>query len=268
MLKFQITLIAILIGCIAFVACDRVQKVLEPVMSDTEMMDTGDMTGMMDMVMDMMAHRSWASVALPVPPTEVTKPSESGAAHGTGTRTVYFNEAAAMANNAGTAYLAGSMIIKESMDPTNTFVAQVSTMTKTDDPMYADHGGWMYGVTGMPVASAEDLTMLNQLTVEMAGGCHSCHVKAGEGNDFVFVKLSMADGGMDGDGADGMDDDVADGMKDEDMTCTCPAVTDKMDDGGTDGMDDGGTDGNGGGTDGNGGGTDGNGGGTDGNGAA
>ncbi len=198
MLKYQITLIAVLIGCVAFVACDRAQQVLEPVMPDPEpeMMDTGDMTGMMDMVMDMMAHKSWMSVDLPVPPTEVTKPSESGGAHGTGTRTVYFNEAAAMANNAGTDYPAGSMIIKESMDPTNTFVAQVSTMTKTDDPMYADHGGWMYGVTGHPVAAAEDLTMPNQLTVEMAGGCHSCHVKAGEGNYSVFVKLSMTtDGG-------------------------------------------------------------------------
>ena len=252
MLKFQIALIAVLIGCMAFVACERTKDVLEPVMSDTEMMEPGmmdaeDMTSMMEMVMDMDAHKSWASVALPVPPTEVTKPSESGGAHGTGTRTVYFNEAAAMANNAGTAYPAGSMIIKESMDPTNTFVAQISTMTKTDDPMYADHGGWMYGVTGMPVASAEELMMPNQLTVEMAGGCHGCHVKAGEGNYSVFVSLSMTDDGgtgMDG-GTDGMGDGQTDGMGDGQTDGMGDSQTDGMGDGQTDGMGDGQTDGNG-----------------------
>ena len=48
-----------------------------------------------------------------------------------GSRTVYFNEAGAMANKAGTAYPAGTMILKKVMDPTETFVMQVVTMTES-----------------------------------------------------------------------------------------------------------------------------------------
>ena len=119
MLRFQIALAIILVGCIAFLSCGRMQDMLEPPADDTPT----DMT--MDMVMEMMevaAHKSWDSVTLPAPPTEVTKPAESGGAHGMGTRTVYFNEAGAMANRAGTAYPAeypaGTMIVKEAMDVT------------------------------------------------------------------------------------------------------------------------------------------------------
>ena len=41
MLKVQIALIAILIAAVAFVSCERMQKMLEPAADD--MMDTGDM---------------------------------------------------------------------------------------------------------------------------------------------------------------------------------------------------------------------------------
>ena len=60
------------------------------------------------------------------PPAEVTKPSESGGAHGMGTRTVYFNEAGAMANKDATMtmYPVGTMIVKEIMDDTNMFVPE------------------------------------------------------------------------------------------------------------------------------------------------
>ena len=91
----------------------------------------------------------------------------------------------------GTTYPEGTMIYKDSMDPTNTFVAQISMMTKTNDPMYADLGGWKYAVTGHPVSTAEELGELNQLSVENAAGCHGCHAKAD--NDSVFVSLTSSE---------------------------------------------------------------------------
>ena len=207
MLKFQIALIAVLIGCIGFVACERTQDVLEPVMPDPEMTDTDGMVDTMEMVMEMDAHKSWEHTMLDGPWLDF----KGDVAHDLGSRTIYFNEAAAMANKAGTAYPVGAMIIKESMDATNTFVSQVSTMMKIDA---ADNDGWVYGVSGMPVSAAGDLTMPNQLTAEMGAGCHGCHANAT--NDFVFVPLSMTDGTTDDDMTD--DDMTDDDMTDDDMT--------------------------------------------------
>ncbi len=207
MLKYQITLIAVLIGCIAFVACDRAQQVLEPVMPDPEpeMMDTGDMTGMD-------GYLSWENRTLPGPWLDF-----KGDAHDLGSRTIYLNGDAAMANKAGTAYPAGSMLVKISMDTTNTFVSQISTMTKTDS---ADNSGWVYGVTGPPSATAVDMTMLNTLTSEMAAGaCVGCHANAT--NDFVFVPLTMmGDGTTDGGTTDGgtTDDGTTNGGTTDDGT--------------------------------------------------
>ena len=211
MLKFQIALIAVLIGCIGFVACERAQDLLEPVMMDPEITEMAGMD----------AHKSWEHKMIEGPWLDF----KGDDAHDLGSRTIYFNEAAAMANKAGTEYPIGAMIVKESMDATNTFVSQVSTMMKTDGMM---NNGWVYGVSGMPVSAVEDLIMPNQLTAEMAAGCHGCHANAT--NDFVFVPLSMTDG-MTGDGTtdDGM---TGDGMTDDGTT----------DDGTTDGgTTDGGT---------------------------
>lgn len=180
MLKFQITLIAILIGCMAFVACERTQDVLEDVMMDPE-----------PETMETDVYKSWENRMLDGPWLDF-----KGDAHDLGARTIYLNEAAAMANKAGMAYPVGSMIVKVSMDTTNTFVSQFSTMTKTDS---ADNGGWEYGVTGPPSATAVDMMMINTLTSEMAAGaCVGCHANAS--NDFVFVPLSMM-----------TDDDMEDG---------------------------------------------------------
>ena len=71
-------------------------------------------------------YMSWASVALPAPPAEVTNPAESGAAHGMGTRTVYINDTGVMANKDGTMYPAGTTIVKTIMDDANTFVHEES----------------------------------------------------------------------------------------------------------------------------------------------
>ena len=48
MLKFQISLIAILIGCVAFVSCERAQQIVGPVLPDENAMDPSDMTDMTD----------------------------------------------------------------------------------------------------------------------------------------------------------------------------------------------------------------------------
>ena len=179
MLKFQITLIAILICCMAFMSCNRTQDALQDVMMDPE----PDMY----MIPAAEVYRTWMSATLPAPMMTVEEAAAAmnaagtGQAHGTGVRTVYFNEAAAMANMAEGAkmYPAGSMIVKEVMDDENTMVVHVASMTKTDDPMYMDRGGWIYGVGG------------NNLAIPDSVGCDQCHAKAGAGNDYVFVPLKM-----------------------------------------------------------------------------
>lgn len=159
-------------------------------------------------------HHSWMSVELPAPMMTVEEAAAAmnaagtGQAHGTGMRTVYFNEAAAMANLAegDKMYPAGSMIIKEVMDDANTMVVHVASMIKTDDPMYMDHGGWIYGIGGNNFAVADSV------------GCDGCHGKAGEGNDYVFVSLKMDEEMMDAMTGDGMIEGDANGDNGNDGT--------------------------------------------------
>ena len=225
MLKLQIALIAILIACVAFVSCERRGGPLESVID--EMMAADDMMDMMtEMMKDMTAHKSWAHVSLPVPGAlgAAASPAETGEVHGKGSRTVYINAIGVMANKEGTEYPAGTVVVKEIMDDANTFVAKVATMMKTDDPMYADHGGWMYVKYARPSADGE-YGMVGGGSVEGSMGCAGCHAKAD--NDSVFVSLPMAemmdddmmDDGMADDGMadDMMDDDMADDMMDDDM---------------------------------------------------
>ena len=218
MLKLQVALVAILITCVAFVSCNRMQKMLDPAadapMGAEEMMAADDMT--MDMMMDMMMdmtmdmdmpmHKSWAHVTLP-------EPVGTGTAHGTGARTVYFNAAGAMANKAGTMYPAGTMIVKEIMDETNAFVMTVARMMKSDDPMYAAHNGWMYVQVNRSDATTDFMPQAGDIPGGNSMGCHGCHAKAE--NDSVFVSLPMDEDMMD---EDMMDEDMMDeDMMDEDM---------------------------------------------------
>ena len=214
MLKFRIALVTVfLICCVAFVACERGQQVLEP----SGMMDTDDAPSMdMDMMEIMMDYTSWEHVMLPAPTMTVEEaaaamnPGGTGAAHvGKTTRTAYFNEVGAMANKAGVEeYPVGTMIVKSVMDPTETFVQQVVTMTKTDDAMYADNNYWIYGATGR-ASETEELMTPQQLPITHRG-CHDCHSKAT--NDSVFVSLSTdAEGTGDGDGAGTMNGGTGDG---------------------------------------------------------
>ncbi len=235
MQKFQLGLIAMLICCVAFISCERTQKMLAPAEPVEEAMPT-DMTDMMDMMADYM---SWAKVELPAPPAEFTDAKDSGSAHGAGTRTVYINEAGAAAQAAAMeTYPVGTMIVKEIMDDTNTFVFRVATMTKTDDAMYAAHNGWMYTQSQRESADAELMLAAGDGTERGSMGCHGCHAKAS--TDSVFVKLpaemmmemtegddgdmtegdtgDMADSGADDMMADDMTGDMADDMMADDMT--------------------------------------------------
>ncbi len=201
MLKYQLTLILILIGCIAFVACDRTMDELDKVMvPEPETMEPEMMVMMAD-------YASWENRTIPGPWLDF----KGDVAHDLGARTIYFNELAAAANKDGAeVYPVGSMIVKASMDETNMFISQISTMEKTDG---TDNGGWVYGVTGPASATAVDHTMVNMLSAEMAVGasCVGCHANAT--NDFVFVPLTVADDDMNDD-SDDMNDD-SDDMNDD-----------------------------------------------------
>ncbi len=191
MLKFQISLILILIGCMAIMSCSRTHDALEDVMMDPEpeMMDD---------------YKSWEHAMLAGAVMDF-----GGEAHDLGARIIYFNEAAATANKDGTDYPVGSVIVKESMDTANTFISQISTMTKIDS---ADNDGWEYGVSGPPAATAEELMMTNQLTAEMGmQACHFCHAKAPDGKS-VFVSLKMDEEMMEGmgEGTEGMGEGTED----------------------------------------------------------
>ena len=218
MQKFQLGLIAMLICCVAFISCERTQKMLAPAEPTADTMPA-DMTDMMDMMADYM---SWAKVELPAPPAEFTDAKDSGSAHGAGTRTVYINEAGAAAQAAAMeTYPAGTMIVKEIMDDTNTFVHRVATMTKTDDEMYAAHNGWMYTQSQRESADAELMLQAGDGTEGGSMGCHGCHAKASTDSVFVKIPAEMMmemtegdDGTTDADSdAAGDTGDMTDGME-------------------------------------------------------
>lgn len=167
MLKFQIIMITILISCVAFTACERMQSDLNIGVPDPEPDNIG-------MIVETDAHKAWDHRVLE---------EAEGPGHGENPRTVYFNEFAAMANNEGTAYPAGSMIVKEVMNDDNTDVMAVVTMMKTEDTAHADHDGWVYGVGS------------NEVDADTAASCDGCHTKAPTGNR-VFVSLNPPDNGQ------------------------------------------------------------------------
>ena len=199
MLKFQMGLIALLIGCVALISCDQLQELLTPatpeddMVTDDGIMPTDDTMVTDDMVMDdtmtddgMMTedttetYTSWLSATLP---TAIG----SGAVHGQNARTIYINDVGVMALQGGmTTFPAGTIVYKDIMDATNTSVALVEKMEKSDDLMYADTNGWLYNDKGSQA------------------GCHGCHATAGvdpiPGMDSVFtvqaLMASLAAAGM------------------------------------------------------------------------
>ena len=207
MLKIQMALIALLIGCLTFTSCDRIPPLVTPEMPAEEMMPEEMMPEEMmpeemmpeemmpeemmpeEMMPEemMAAYTSWLSGTLPTP-------VGTGAIHGQGARTVYINDVGAMALQDGMAtFPAGTMVVKDIMNDDNTAIAKTESMTKSDDPMYADTDGWLYNGMGSQA------------------GCHDCHALAGTdgkpGMDAVFTtQLLMASMAGMGDMDDDMDD--------------------------------------------------------------
>ena len=127
--------------------------------------------GMMAEDDTMADYTSWLSATLP---TAIG----SGAAHTQNPRTIYINDVGVMALQAGaTTFPAGTIVYKDIMDATNTSVALVERMEKTDDSMYATENGWLYN---------EGATQ---------AGCHGCHSTAGvdpiPGMDSVFTVQAL-----------------------------------------------------------------------------
>ncbi len=190
--KSKSILIAILIACVTFTSCERIQQIVTPAVS-TET----DTTLMPDPAMDeaLAAYKSWRyAQPLPAPPATFTEAKDSGSAHGAGERTVYldgidhqFFYAVPAAIEAGTPVIfpAGLTAVKEIMDDTNSFVWRVAVMKKTDDPMYADHHGWMYVQYQRDSEADQFVAKAGDGTEKGSMGCHGCHAKAA--HDSVFV---------------------------------------------------------------------------------
>ena len=183
MLKVQMGLIALLIGCVAFISCDQIVELLAPPEEDTTddgMMPTDDMMAGLPTYTAM--YTSWT--------TNVTYPSPvgTGGVHGEGARTVYINDVGAMAleDENMTAYPAGTIIVKEIMDDANTFIQKVATMKKTDD---SRHNGWTYKKYARPDENSDYVQVKGDGLPDAAEGCHGCHAQADR--DSVFVDFSM-----------------------------------------------------------------------------
>ena len=212
MLKIQMALIALLVGCLAFTSCDLVQELVTPEMPE-EMMPEEMMPEEM-MPEEMMAtYTSWLSGTLPGPV------GSGAAAHGAGARIIYINDIGAMALQGGmTTFPAGTMVVKEIMSVPDasgeTSVEKVERMEKSDDPMHADTSGWLYNGMGSQA------------------GCHGCHAKAGTddvpGMDAVFTTDALMASMADMDDMDDMDDDMADVADVADVADDMADVADDM----------------------------------------
>ena len=186
MLKIQMALIALLIGCLTFTSCDLIQGLVTP---ETPEEVTPEEVTPEEM---MAAYTSWLSATLPGPL------GSGAAAHPGSARIIYINDIGAMALQDGmTTFPDGTIVVKEIMSVPDasgeTSVKKVEKMEKSADAMYATEDGWLYNTGGSQA------------------GCHSCHAKAGTddvpGMDAVFTTdalllslASMAD----------MDDGMAD----------------------------------------------------------
>ena len=205
MLKFQIVLIAILIGCVALISCDQLVEILTPAPPEEDMPD--DMLAGLPMYISM--YTSW------MPKVTYPGPTGTGGAHGEGARTVYINDVGAMAleDEDLTAYPAGTIIVKEIMDDANTFIQKVATMKKTDD---SRHNGWTYKKYARPDENTDYMQVGGDGLPDAAEGCHACHAAAPV--DSVFVDFSMDDTTTD-------DSTVPDDMTTEDDTMPTDGMT-------------------------------------------
>ena len=144
--------------------------------------DTVPTNGMMAVTVDLAGYTSWMSNPLP-------GPIGTGGAHGQNARTVYINDVGAMAlqDASVTAYPVGTTVVKDIMDATNTSVQNRAIMVKTDDPMYADHNGWIYEYVDINAESVE----VGSGGLGAQQGCHGCHLGAAMDSVFAFPIAAM-----------------------------------------------------------------------------
>ena len=157
----------------------------------TDDMTTDDMTmeddvmqtdGTLPVTVDLAEYTSWMSNPLP-------GPIGTGGAHGQNARTVYINDVGAMAlqDASVTAYPAGTIVVKDIMDATNTSVQSRAIMVKTDNATYTDHNGWIYKYIDINAESVE----VGSDGLDGQQGCHSCHLGAAMDSVFAFPIADM-----------------------------------------------------------------------------
>ncbi len=215
---FLLAVAALIVG---LSACDELVSILtsgDMDMPDGEMPD--DMEMMSGLPMDIAMYRDWT-------PVEIGPPSASGVAHGQGDRTVYINQPGVetLKDMSADTFPAGTTLVKDIMDDTNSFLWRVAVMWKMDDMAYEGHNGWKYVQYQRESDGADLMAVAGDGTAKGSNGCHGCHSAVNDpdspGKDSVFVQLPMPGDGMTDDGMtddDTADDDTAnDGMSDDDM---------------------------------------------------
>ena len=183
MLNRKSVLVAMLIGCVVFIAC-----------GDSE--DDGEEVMLAEgLPSDIAGYESWRAVELGAPPAEVEAPQDSGSAHGLGNRTVYINATGVetLEDTSEQTFHSGTTIVKEIMDDANSFIWRVAVMWKVDDAKYADHNNWKYIQYQRDSADAVFIGKAGDIDGNRAEGCHACHSKVNDeavpGKDSVFVQL-------------------------------------------------------------------------------
>ena len=184
MLNRHSALVAILIGCVFFVAC-----------GDSEDDEEEEVMPAAGLPSDIAGYESWRAVELGAPPAEIEVPQDSGSAHGAGTRTVFINATGVetLEDASEQTFHSGTTIVKEIMDDANSFVWRVAVMWKVDDAMYAGHNNWKYIQYQRDSADAACIGVAGDINEQRGVGCHSCHSKVNDeavpGKDSVFTQL-------------------------------------------------------------------------------
>ena len=144
--------------------------------------DTMSTDGMLPVTVDLAGYTAWMSNPL-------SGPIGTGGAHGQNARTVYINDVGAMAlqDASVTAYPAGTIVVKDIMDATNTSIQSRAIMVKTDDLTYTDHNGWIYKYVDINAESVE----VGSDGLDGQQGCHSCHLGAAMDSVFAFPIADM-----------------------------------------------------------------------------
>ena len=189
MLNRQSALIAILIGCVVFVACGDSED------DEPEMDDDSEQMLAAGLPSDLAGYEIWRSVELGTPPAEIEAPQDSGSAHGAGTRTVYINTTGveSLEDASEQTFHSGTTIVKEIMDDTNSYLWRVAVMWKVEDATYADHNHWKYIQYQRDSEDAVFIGVAGDVDGNRALGCHACHSKVNDeavpGKDSVFTQL-------------------------------------------------------------------------------